>query len=61
MQGQGSLTFSIMTGLILWGPSTQANYGVDRLRFLHPVFIGDTVCASAELRAHRQARPAAKP
>lgn len=45
----GALVFSVMTGL-LWQTrderereSVVAFYGVDRLRFVEPVFIGDTV------------------
>lgn len=43
----GALVFSVMTGL-LWqarDDDTQvvAFYGVDRLRFVAPVFVGDTV------------------
>ena len=43
----GVLTFAIMTGL--WGRTgflegtAEAFYGVDRLRFTRPVFIGDTI------------------
>ena len=42
----GALIFSISTGLtIQMGPSENilAFYGVDKLRFIKPVFIGDTV------------------
>ncbi|AHH17497.1 acyl dehydratase [Nocardia nova SH22a] len=46
---QGSLTYSVMTGLIQFGPSIQANYGIDNLRYLKPVIIGDTVYATAEV------------
>jgi len=46
---QGSLVFSMMTGMILVGTAVQANYGVDALRFVSPVFIGDTIYATAEL------------
>lgn len=51
----GSLVFAIMTGL-LWQsrpPEEReqllAFYGVDRLRFVEPVFIGDTIHARAEV------------
>jgi acyl dehydratase len=37
-----------MTGLIQFGLSIQANYGIDNMRFLKPVKIGDTVYATAE-------------
>lgn len=43
----GALTFSISTGLTvrlgLIDDALIAFYGVDRLRFVHPVFIGDTI------------------
>ena len=44
---QGALVFSIATGL-LWqadvtGDALVAFYGVDRLRFRAPVFVGDTL------------------
>lgn len=41
---QGSLTFSLIPGLVAWDHRyVIAFYGVDRLRFLCPVFIGDTI------------------
>ena len=46
---QGSLTYSIMTGLITFGPSIQANYGIDNLRYLKPVHINDTIYVTAEV------------
>ncbi|MET7511823.1 MaoC/PaaZ C-terminal domain-containing protein [Streptomyces albidoflavus] len=46
---QGSLTYSVMTGLITFGPSIQANYGIDNLRYLKPVHIGDTVYVTCEV------------
>lgn len=46
---QGSLTYSVMTGLLIFGPPIQANYGIDRLRYLHPVHIGDTIYVKAEI------------
>ncbi|RMI28821.1 MaoC family dehydratase [Nocardia stercoris] len=46
---QGSLTYSLLTGLIQFGPSIQANYGIDNLRYLKPVLIGDTIYATAEV------------
>jgi len=43
---QGSLVFAMIPGLVTWDPQyTRAFYGVDSLRFLRPVFIGDTVRA----------------
>lgn len=51
----GSLVFAIATGL-LWQsrpPEERehllAFYGVDKLRFIEPVFIGDTIHARAEI------------
>lgn len=46
---QGSLTYSVMTGLITFGPSIQANYGIDGLRYIHPVHINDTIYVTAEV------------
>ncbi|MYV97802.1 MaoC/PaaZ C-terminal domain-containing protein [Streptomyces sp. SID3343] len=46
---QGSLTYSIMTGLITFGPPIQANYGIDNLRYLTPVHINDTIYVTAEV------------
>lgn len=43
---QGSLVFSMIPGLVGWDSRyTIAFYGVDRLRFIKPVFIGDTITA----------------
>ena len=43
----GALVFSIATGLFIQmegsNQALTAYYGIDRLRFVHPVFIGDTV------------------
>lgn len=51
----GTLVFSVMTGL-LWQsrpPEERENllafYGVDNLRFIEPVFIGDTIHTRAEI------------
>ncbi|MEM4781556.1 MAG: MaoC/PaaZ C-terminal domain-containing protein [Halalkalicoccus sp.] len=49
----GALVFSIATGL-LWQvrerPShVVAFYGIDRLRFVSPVFVGDTISVRAEV------------
>jgi acyl dehydratase len=46
---QGQLTFSLISGLLQFGPAIQANYGVDNMRFLNPVKIGDTIYAGAEV------------
>ncbi|MFI6572392.1 MaoC family dehydratase [Nocardia fluminea] len=50
---QGSLTYSLMTGLIQFGPSIQANYGIDNLRYLEPVLINDTIYVTAEVIAKK--------
>ncbi|MBF6339194.1 MULTISPECIES: MaoC family dehydratase [Nocardia] len=50
---QGSLTYSLMTGLIQFGPSIQANYGIDNLRYLKPVLINDTIYVTAEVIAKK--------
>ena len=48
---QGSLSFSIIAGLVPTGTPGRilAFYGVDRLRFIKPVFIGDTLHAETEI------------
>lgn len=46
---QGSLTYAIVTGLIQFGLGIQANYGIDNMRFLAPVSIGDTIYAVCEV------------
>ena len=47
---QGSLVFSIVNALLPFDPTVvEAFYGVDRLRFTRPSFIGDTLRASAEI------------
>lgn len=51
---QGSLTYSVVTGLIQFGPSIQANYGIDDMRFLKPVHIDDTIYAVAEVVAKKE-------
>jgi len=49
----GTLTFAIMTGLLMrlgfLEETVVAFYGVDRLRFTNPVFIGDTIKAKAKI------------
>jgi len=43
---QGGLVFSLIPGLVVWDARyVIAFYGVDRLRLIRPVFIGDTVSA----------------
>jgi len=55
---QGALVFSVATGLIwqadVTGDALVAFYGVDRLRFRAPVFVGDTV--HVELRVGERER-----
>jgi acyl dehydratase len=49
---QGSLIFSIVNALIPFDSGVvEAFYGVDRLRFLKPTFIGDTLWARSEMIA----------
>ncbi len=61
---QGALVFSVLTGL-LWQSRSEhdlvAFYGVDRLRFLAPVYPGDTIRVGTEVlekeeRDHPSAR-----
>src|SRR5690348_16238508 len=47
---QGSLVFSIVNALPGYNPEViEAFYGVDRLRFLKPTFIQDTLHAETEI------------
>ena len=47
---QGSLVFAIVNALIPFEPEVvEAFYGVDRLRFLKPTFINDTLWARTEI------------
>lgn len=47
---QGSLVFSIVNALLPFDPSViEAFYGVDKLRFTRPTFIGDTLYARSEV------------
>ncbi len=47
---QGSLVFSLIPGLVNWDARyTIAFYGVDRIRFVKPVFIGDTITAKVTI------------
>ncbi|WP_297781803.1 MaoC/PaaZ C-terminal domain-containing protein [uncultured Roseovarius sp.] len=47
---QGTLVFSIVNALIPFDSSVvEAFYGVDKLRFLKPSFIGDTVWARSKI------------
>jgi acyl dehydratase len=46
---QGSLVYALIPGLIQFGPVIQANYGLDNLRYVSPVFIDDTIYVIAEV------------
>ena len=45
---QGSLVFSVLNAMIPFDAAV-VFYGADRLRFAKPTFIGDTLCATAEI------------
>jgi 3-hydroxybutyryl-CoA dehydratase len=50
----GALIFSISTGLTIQMGDTEniiAFYGVDKLRFTHPTFIGDTIRVTKKVMA----------
>lgn len=48
----GALILSVGLGLVeLWPPAMQAFYGVDRLRFVGPTFIGDTIHVETEVQS----------
>jgi acyl dehydratase len=52
---QGSLVFSIVNALSGFNPEViEAFYGVDRMRFLKPTFINDTLHAHTEIIALRE-------
>ncbi len=52
---QGSLVFSVGNAMLPFDPGVvEAFYGVDRLRFLRPTFINDTIHAEAEITALRE-------
>ncbi len=52
---QGSLIFSIGNALLPFDSGVvEAFYGVERLRFLKPSFIGDTIHSTAEITALRE-------
>ena len=47
---QGSLVFSVVNAMIGFEPEViEAFYGVDKLRFLKPTFINDTLYAQSEV------------
>lgn len=50
------VTFGIVGGLSLAGTSARgiANLGWDKVRFTHPVFVGDTIYAETEVISKRQ-------
>lgn len=51
---QGSLVFSIGNALLPFDPElVEAFYGVDRLRFVAPSFIGDTIWSRADITGLR--------
>lgn len=47
---QGTLVLGISQGMFTTGRAVAAFYGLDRLRFVKPVFIGDTVHVSCVVR-----------
>lgn len=48
----GALVLSVALGLVtFWPPATKAFYGIDRLRFVAPTRIGDTVHVETEVVA----------
>lgn len=52
---QGSLTFALAPGLQPAGTDfVIANYGIDKLRFTSPVFIGDTIHSETEILAKQE-------
>jgi acyl dehydratase len=53
----GTLIFSIAIGLTAW-PMNEASmtYGYDRLRFIHPVYIGDTLRVTVTIKEKREHR-----
>jgi 3-hydroxybutyryl-CoA dehydratase len=57
----GALIFSISTGLMVNMPGDQeaiiAFYGVDKLRFVAPVFIGDTIHVSRRIAEKQLKNP----
>lgn len=46
----GALVLSVSLGLVeFWPPAMRAFYGIDRLRFVSPTFIGDTIHVETEV------------
>lgn len=55
---QGGLVFVIVNALFGFDSSVvEAFYGVDKLRFLKPTFIGDTIHAESEIIVKREKNP----
>jgi acyl dehydratase len=56
--GHGVLTLAVVTGLWdrlgLLSGSVEAFYGIDKLRFTHPVFFGDTLRATVKVTDKRE-------
>jgi acyl dehydratase len=51
----GTLIFSVAVGLTAGGINPEAfSFGYDRLRFIKPVFIGDTIRARASIKEKRE-------
>ncbi len=51
----GTLIFSIAVGMTAESVNPEAfSYGYDRLRFIKPVFIGDTIHARVTIKAKRE-------
>jgi acyl dehydratase len=49
--GHGMLTLAVTSGLMTLSPeSVEAFYGMDRVRFLRPVFFGDTITATTTVK-----------
>lgn len=50
----GTLIFSVGVGMSAGDINPEAfSYGYDRLRFIKPVFIGDTICVKASIKEKR--------
>src|SRR6266568_1519917 len=50
----GTLIFSVAVGMTAWEVNPEAfSYGYDRLRFIKPVFIGDTIRVRVTLKEKR--------
>ena len=50
----GAMVFSVGLGLVAHNNVNTFSYGYDRLRFIKPVFIGDTIYT---IRTHLEKRP----